>query len=254
MHIFIILLRMKKFFLWLIIPLLFWGTSCTTVSVDDDDDAQDNAATTNLAPLPFNARPRVMIRPFKIGRRIWTYGYRGITNLEKYLPDRLESELMKTGRFIVVDRSRIKEIMNEQDFGESDRVDSRTSPGIGKIQGAQYYIEATILDLKMNQSGGAIGGATHGIGLGVGYKTSYVEIRVRVIHIATTQVVFSDIVKATATSYGLVAASVFSVNHRNYWVAGGGFYKTPIGKAVQAALRKIARKLAKAAGTVIPAQ
>lgn len=241
----------KSFFLVLFlifIPMILG--SCTSVDVEDDGPS----ANPGLQPLPLASRPRVAVLPFQYSDAVRGYGYGGIHTLCKNLPTRLEAELMKLGRFIILDRQNVKEMLNEQDFGSSDRSDPKSAAPIGKMQGAQILIKVKIMELKMNQSGGGIGVVTHGVGLGVGYKTSYVEVNVRAVHVATGQVLFTTNVKGTKTDVGFAAAGVFTHNGDAYWGAGGGFFKTPIGQAVQACLQKAAYKLGKAVGVQIVTQ
>ena len=216
----------------------------------------NNGGETNyssLPPLPVGSRPRVaVVKKFDLDPRIYSYGYQGLENLVQFLPEQFEAELLQTGRFELLDRMDIREVMQEQDFGASDRVDPRTAAKLGRIQQAEYLITVRIVELRLNESSGAIGGVTHGFGLGVGYKRSSVAMLARVVHVETGRVVFSRIERASATSYGLVSATVFTVSGRQYWMAGGGFYKTPIGQAMKECMKKLAWSLASAVGRAIP--
>jgi TolB-like protein len=58
----------------------------------------------------------------------------------------LTTEFAMNGQLRVVDRSRITELLKEQDLGASGRVDAATAARIGKVVGAKYMVMGGFID------------------------------------------------------------------------------------------------------------
>ncbi|HYH02456.1 MAG TPA: CsgG/HfaB family protein, partial [Bacillota bacterium] len=75
-------------------------------------------------------RFRVAVLPFDDGsiqKRWWNHRW----DVGKGVADELVTELLNTGKFRLVERDKIEEILDEQDFGSRGRVDSATAARIG---------------------------------------------------------------------------------------------------------------------------
>lgn len=66
--------------------------------------------------------------------------------LEVGMQQMLTTEFAMNGQLRVVDRSRIKELLAEQDLGASGRVDAATAVKVGKIVGAKYMVMGGFID------------------------------------------------------------------------------------------------------------
>lgn len=62
-------------------------------------------------------------------------------------------ELIATGGFRVIERSRIKEIISEQDFQYGNRVDPATRVNMGRLLGAQVLLFGTLTSLEVSNAG-----------------------------------------------------------------------------------------------------
>jgi curli biogenesis system outer membrane secretion channel CsgG len=151
------------------------------------------------------------------------------------MTDMLTTALMKTNRFIVLERAVMKEVVGEQDFGASGRVNAETAPKEGKIIGAQAMITGDITEFSYNQS--SVGGNVpmlHGFGGGAKKEkvTALVAVDIRVIDAATGEVLASERAQGKAEMSN-VSATV---------TAGGSNFNsateenTPLGNAVRQAL------------------
>lgn len=244
---------MKKWFLLFVgCGLLSFVALSTSSCVSASSDDHDGTAGHGLQPLPFNARPRVAVKPFRFHSRVRRYGYGGLSNLSKGLPVRMEQALVRTQRFIVLSRAQMGAILDEQDFGSTDRSDPESAAPQGKIQGAQILVVCEIMDLQHNKSGtGGVFG-TRNWGVGLGYKSDYVKINVQAIDIATSAILFSSSAEGTARSIAIGGGVRFKSHGRSYYTAGGGFFKTSIGQAIDECIKILANKLGRAAGASIP--
>jgi len=59
----------------------------------------------------------------------------------------LRTTLVETGKYIVVERSMLKEALKEQKLGQSGTIDQNTAVGIGKILGAQIVAVGSVVKL-----------------------------------------------------------------------------------------------------------
>lgn len=153
----------------------------------------------------------------------------------------------RTGRFRMVERQAIGNVLQEQDFGASGRVAQPSAAKIGSVLGAEYLIEVAITSYEPGVTGsnvnvGALASGTRlgGLlgGLHVGSKTSLIGMNFRLIDATTSEVIFTNQVdrQIKESGVGFGAARWGSSN------AMGGFMskysQTPIGQAVTAAINE----------------
>lgn len=127
----------------------------------------------------------------KIG---WTAGTVSWINGEA-IHAMLITELSKSGRYIVVERENLNDILKEQDMASSGRVRTGSGPKTGDIEGAQLNIKAVVTDAEEESGkGGRIG--FRGISVG-GKKTIYrVTMDVRIYDMQTGKIVKTETVTA----------------------------------------------------------
>src|SRR5947209_7462418 len=95
------------------------------------------------------------------------------TNVDvgKGISDLLVQQLVTDGKYSLIERNAIDKILNEQNFANSDRVDSSTAAKIGKILGVDAVMMGSITqfgrdDQNKTIGGGALGGYGSKFGLG----------------------------------------------------------------------------------------
>ncbi len=148
------------------------------------------------------------------------------------LTEQLTTALMNTGRFIVLERKALDEVLGEQDLGASGRVNQETAAPKGRVIGAEWLIKAAITEYtdKKSRSGGAI--AIGGIALGGAKREAFVALDVRIVDAATGEVI--DSVKADGRAKSSGALGGIAIG--GMVLAGGKEDTTPIGQATRAAL------------------
>lgn len=103
-----------------------------------------------VAPAPMQKgrddRPGIAVFPFFNGG---SYGAQkeDLNLLQIGLQQSLMYELAQNTNLRVIDRSTLRELMQEQELGKSDRVDPATAARIGKIVGARYVVTGGFMDL-----------------------------------------------------------------------------------------------------------
>lgn len=143
----------------------------------------------------------------------------------------LVNALLRDGRFVVLERSALAEVQNEQQLAHGG------TPN-GHVLGANALIRGTVTKFEP-----AAGGATLGIGglpfLGGGgasaaSQTAEVTISLRVIDATTSQILFTG----SASGHATTKTVGVTANAGLYTWSGGAFLKTPLGEALQDAIRK----------------
>lgn len=99
--------------------------------------------------------------------------------------------LVNTGRFDVVERTRLREITDEYALNNTGLVDMNTAASIGKLTGAQYLLIGSINAITTRKSETTI------VGAGTNrYKVS-ATVSVRMVDVETGRIVLAAIGKAT---------------------------------------------------------
>lgn len=148
------------------------------------------------------------------------------------LTEQLTTALINTGRFIVLERKALDEVLGEQDLGASGRVNQETAAAKGRVIGAEWLIKAAITEYtdKKSRSGGGI--AIGGVALGGAKREAFVSLDVRIVDAATGEVIDSLKADGRAKSSGALGG----VSIGGVALAGGKEDTTPIGQATRAAL------------------
>jgi curli biogenesis system outer membrane secretion channel CsgG len=174
---------------------------------------------------------------------------------QNHIEDLVRQALMSTSRFKMVERTTAtQDILAEQDFGASGRVDSKSAAKIGKIKGTEYTVKATIIELNpekdtksIQAAGGAMGSSGLGVaGLGLTGKVAFCRLNVRVIRTETSEIIADQTVDGTAKSSGMSLGGMGAgVVGGGSGIAGGGLgvktkKEAPLSDAMQACANKVA--------------
>ena len=163
------------------------------------------------------------------------------------MADILTDALLHSGRFIIVERQQIRDVLKEQDFAQSGRTVEAAAPKIGRLLNAQVLVTGSVVDFAETHSqmpamfgygGGGYRdrrGRWHhreGMALQFSYAEARVVIAMRLIDATTGQVLDSQESRGTASSNS-VGVNVYQgmTTFRS-----AGFAKTPLGQATQKAI------------------
>ena len=154
-------------------------------------------------------------------------------NIERRLTDMVTTELMKTNRFIIVERGALDEVLAEQDLGSSGRVRRETAAKVGELLGAQVLIKGAVTEFAQKESGGVGGVVFHGIGIMGKTDTGHVAIDIRLIDSTTGQVQQSHRAEGKIKSTGFGGIAFF----HGLAFGGAAYNKTALGKATRQAVQ-----------------
>jgi curli biogenesis system outer membrane secretion channel CsgG len=162
--------------------------------------------------------------------------------------------LNRSGRFRIVERAALNEVLGEQDLAASGRVAQTSGAATGQVLGAELLLQVVITDYETgtSESSGAVGGLLRKVPLfgGVGLKSGKgrVGLNFRLIDATTSEVLNTKQVESIISESGLTFSGTS-------WAADGmmdGFIsdysKTPIGQAVIAGINMGVYDVAKQIG------
>ena len=166
--------------------------------------------------------------------------------------------LNRTGRFRLVEREAIGNVLGEQDLAASGRVAKPSGAATGNILGAQYLVKVVITNYEseVKESSKGIGGfLTRAAGLpsvgGVGVTSGQgvVGLNFRLINAETSEVMFTKQIESVIKESGLTFSGGGAVGDLGLGGFIDDYSRTPIGQAVIAGINKGVFDLVKAIGS-----
>jgi curli biogenesis system outer membrane secretion channel CsgG len=194
--------------------------------------AQDTtAAAAPAAPAKGGLRYTITVTKFENHS-----GWSGQFNLPDTFGAVLTDTLQNTGRFIVIAESDMRNAaLGEQDFAASGRAaGGDKAPVKGQMTPAQLLVKGEITNFQDGTQGGGGGVGFAGIRIGGGTKTCEINAVIYLVDSSTGQV------KASKKVIGTVKSNSLSVGLSRGGFDGdiGGFKKTNVGKAMDAAIEQ----------------
>jgi curli biogenesis system outer membrane secretion channel CsgG len=170
-------------------------------------------------------------------------GWSGQWELGNNLGTMLESALFDTGRFVLVERQKLTDVIAEQDLVASGRTAAAKKVAqTGKIRPARYLATGAITTVEEAASGGGGGVSIGGFRVGLGGSKAQVTIIAKLIDTTTGEIVAKE--RITGKPGGIGASIGYSGS--GFAADVGGFTKTPLGEAAQDAINQAAVFFAKA--------
>lgn len=172
----------------------------------------------SLQPSQPTSRPRIAVLEFDFSSLSSPYS---IPNASRGVSDVLVDRLVNSGTFVVIERSRIDAVLQEQNLGTSGRVDANTAAQLGRILGVDAVIlgSVTQFDVSVRRSGGGapvltpFGSFPIAIGAESVDADANVQLNVRLVSTSTAEIL------ATAEGRGNISQSDSTVTVAGF---GGG--------------------------------
>lgn len=146
----------------------------------------------------------------------------------------LTSELAARGSFNVVERQKLRQVMEEQDLSLSGRIEPQTSIAIGRLTGAQYLVTGTVTafeeDVTQRVKSGFLGAGARIEEVSQG---GYLAVDLRVIDTTTGEIRYARTVE------GRTEGSVKSRRLDEHEAGLGALDDGPDAKAVRGAVIEI---------------
>lgn len=168
-----------------------------------------DASTDELLLAQANpTRLRVAVLDFDFANTGLTYSIWGYASPAQGVSYLLTNKLVESGQYTIVERSRVEEILFEQDLGQSGRIDPGTAAEIGRVLGVDAVVIGSITRFNFEQNGGSV--SILGFGGGGDSREAVVELTARLVNTTTGEII--------ATAQGSGSAG-----------RGGGRVSTPFG-------------------------
>jgi curli biogenesis system outer membrane secretion channel CsgG len=103
--------------------------------------------------------------------------------------DMFITELVKSGKFTVVDRERLDALMREKNLSLAGEIDPRTAVQAGKLLGVEYILFGNITEFGSETAGAQVG---WGIGVDVKRKKFVAALDARLVNTTTGEIVWAD--------------------------------------------------------------
>jgi len=168
-------------------------------------------------------------------------GVKGRWNLGEGMADLLIADLMATDHVIVLERKDIKRILEEiiMQGGDLFRREGRVERG--RLKNAKFLVRGSVTDftesVRVRGWFGLPGFRVFG-----GGNRARVAITLRVSDIETGEIISSLKTAASVSSGGLGAEG----RYKNMTFGGDAFFRTPLGKATDIAIRKAVKEILRA--------
>lgn len=165
-------------------------------------------------------------------------GFSGRWELGSGMADMMSTALLDSDRFTLLERQHLDDVVGEilrqgKDlFRKEGRVEQ------GRLKNAQYLIRGAITDFTVTQDASGWFAYT-GAGLLGRSSKARVAIHVRVSDVETGEILVSVAEHATAPAGGMKA----NVDYKKISFGGDVFFRTPLGKATERAMRKAVRRI-----------
>jgi len=196
---------------------------------------QENAAAQKI---------RIAVMPFKLGQiqRWWGWDW----DPGEGISDMLVTELVNSGRFSVVERERLDEVLQEQNLAREGVVDAATAARIGKVLGVQLFVFGTVTQFSLDSKV---------IELPVAGKVAEWRARctlnARLVNVETSEIM------AAVTGQGAESQSNVALSERwgdlsGFTFGSSRFAEHILGKATTKAVEDVAEKIGQKAAGLTP--
>jgi curli biogenesis system outer membrane secretion channel CsgG len=212
--------------------------STSTAAAGPRTETPPAAADRQIAdPSRSGPKKRVAVIRFEnVGRFAQRYGDWDVGG---GLAAQLTTALIESGKFIVVERTAIGDVLREQEMGLEKVVSKETAAKAGQVLGAQLLVKGAVTEFEQDAEGGGLKlgvNVAPGVTLGGGGTAvnAQVGLDLRLIDTATGQVVRSVKSEGKATKRGIAA----SIDVRQVSLGGDAFNSTPLGQATRQAIER----------------
>ncbi len=155
-------------------------------------------------------------------------------NLGYAAADELVTQLFKTGKFSLVERTQLESVLAEQNLGQSGRINSAQAAEVGRILGVQMILTGSITKFSVDTKGGGFGRFR------AEYSEAESNLDIRLINTETAEIMFADEGEGKVRLGGV---RVKGINYRQEFDAGLAQ------EALRPAVEDVVQKIASHAGT-----
>ncbi|HEV3459155.1 MAG TPA: CsgG/HfaB family protein [Thermoanaerobaculia bacterium] len=135
-----------------------------------------------------SGKPRIAVLEFtnKANNQWW------FENGANAAQDVFVTELVKSRKFVVIEREKINSIMQEKGLTLSKDIDAKTAMQIGKLLGVNYMLTGALTEYGNTDTGAHGPGVGNLPSFGVHKRTFVAALNARVFNVSTGEIVWAD--------------------------------------------------------------
>ncbi len=163
-------------------------------------------------------------------------------NIGSGMADMLVTQLVKTGKFTVIERQELQKILEEQGLGMSGMVTPQSAAQVGKLLGVELMVMGSVSEFGEKSSG--IGGSIGRFGIGgkVSKKEARAGVDMRLVNTSTGEIVAAEKAEGSEKSTSLDNVQLQDIDFGN----PTNWDNTILGKASRKAIDKCVEAIDKA--------
>ncbi len=125
----------------------------------------------------------------------------GYNHLGAGVADMLATALVKSGKFIVIERQELDRVLAEQKLGESGLVTEQTAPKVGKLLGAELFVIGGVTEFGTKENN--VGGNIPLFGGAVNTRTARAVVDVRLVNTSTGEIIAAETEEGSESTTGV---------------------------------------------------
>jgi curli biogenesis system outer membrane secretion channel CsgG len=172
------------------------------------------ASEVRIAQSQPQSRLRIAVLNFDYagtGNNYWWYGNQ---NAAQGVSDLLTNKLVQSGKYTLIERSRIAEVLREQNLAAAGRIEPGTAAQLGRVLGADAVVIGSVTRFNLDEKGGSV--SVLGIGGSNRTRTAEVQLTARIVNTTTAEIITVAQGSGTAAKgSGGVSISIFGGGSRN---------------------------------------
>ncbi|MGY6528568.1 MAG: CsgG/HfaB family protein [Cyanobacterium sp.] len=161
--------------------------SISTLSVSPYQAIAQQNPSQNLLAQNNQQRVRLAVMDFDYSSLSNANNLNFIEGAARGVSDIVVNELLESGKYSVIERSRLEDVINEQNLGASGMVNPATAAQIGRLLGVELIMVGSITQFDLQERGTGFG--LFGVSLGNQTKKALVTLNTRLINTTTGEIV-----------------------------------------------------------------
>ena len=233
-----VVLSLKISLIFLCLTMTFFGCALMPELDTYRDDTIERIPEPDFVPY-YGLKRRIAILDFE------NLADFGGSKLGSSIADQLISQIARSNRYVLVERSQIDQIFQEQTLGQSGAISEETAAQVGKLLGVESLVVGKILEAKQETGKGKIGDEEKKWWLRLKATVGIVHISYKMINTTTGEILIADDVSTTEIKPGFgLKTKDFDIENMHE------FDQTVLGAAVRKAVNKIAQDIVDNVATI----
>lgn len=171
------------------------------------------------------------------------FGWYGTKSVGDGISDMVITELVKSGKYRVIERTEIDALLSEQSLGASGIVTAESAAEIGKMLGVEVAVFGAVTEFGYKKDDTNV--RVQGIGLGLGKQSAVAGVDIRMVNTSTGEILVAENVRRSKTGMApKIRTSKFTFDNRQ------AFDQSLVGKVTREAVNDVVSMVTKNANQV----